>query len=162
MSKDRPPIAHICLLSLVVLFCYYYLKMARTKKTIDKRSANRVSTGSGLSTSGSSYAVISRNSATPVVAGGGSTSGRASTSTGVQVTHLPAKKFKAARKSATPHIPVANPKSKSRRYRPGTIALREIRSFQNSACLLIPRLPFQRLVREVAAEFKDDIRFQVL
>lgn len=47
-----------------------------------------------------------------------------------------------------------------RRYRPGTKALREIRKFQRSSDLLIKRLPFQRLVREVAADVKPDLRFQ--
>ncbi|KIY99010.1 Histone H3 [Monoraphidium neglectum] len=36
------------------------------------------------------------------------------------------------------------------RYRPGTVALREIRKYQKSTELLIRKLPFQRLVREVA------------
>lgn len=36
-----------------------------------------------------------------------------------------------------------------RRYRPGTVALREIRKYQNSHELLIRRLPFQRLIREI-------------
>ncbi|KAK4984330.1 centromeric DNA-binding histone H3-like protein cse4 [Elasticomyces elasticus] len=39
---------------------------------------------------------------------------------------------------------------KSRRYRPGTVALREIRRYQKSTELLIQKLPFSRLVREVA------------
>lgn len=47
-----------------------------------------------------------------------------------------------------------------RRYRPGTVALREIRRFQKSTQLLIRKLPFQRLVREVAQDFKPDLRFQ--
>lgn len=36
------------------------------------------------------------------------------------------------------------------RYRPGTVALREIRKYQKSTELLIRKLPFQRLVREIA------------
>lgn len=46
------------------------------------------------------------------------------------------------------------------RYRPGTIALREIRKYQKSTDLLLRKLPFQRLVREIAQDFKDDLRFQ--
>jgi len=49
---------------------------------------------------------------------------------------------------------------KPRRYRPGTAALREIRKYQKSTELLIRKLPFQRLVREIAQDFKTDIRFQ--
>ena len=44
--------------------------------------------------------------------------------------------------------------------RPGSVALREIRRFQKSTGLLIRRLPFQRLVREIAVDFKKDLRFQ--
>jgi histone H3 len=49
---------------------------------------------------------------------------------------------------------------KPHRYRPGTVALREIRKYQKSTDLLIRKLPFQRLVREIAQDFKDDLRFQ--
>ena len=44
------------------------------------------------------------------------------------------------------------------RFRPGTIALCEIRHYQKSSALLIRKLPFQRLVREIAQDF--DLRFQ--
>ena len=49
---------------------------------------------------------------------------------------------------------------KVHRFRPGTVALREIRKFQKSTELLIRKLPFQRLVREIAQEYKSDLRFQ--
>lgn len=49
---------------------------------------------------------------------------------------------------------------KPHRYRPGTVALREIRKYQKSTSLLLRKLPFQRLVREIAANFKNDLRFQ--
>ena len=62
---------------------------------------------------------------------------------------------KAARK-ATP----AEGQKKNRRYRPGTVALREIRRYQKTTDLLIKKAPFQRLVREVAQDFKADLRFQ--
>ena len=45
------------------------------------------------------------------------------------------------------------------RYRPGTVAIREIRKYQKSTELLIRKLPFQRLVREVAQNFCSDLRF---
>ena len=47
------------------------------------------------------------------------------------------------------------------RYRPGTVALREIRRYQKTTELLIRKLPFNRLVREIAQDFKTDLRFQV-
>ncbi|KAE8685761.1 histone H3.2 [Hibiscus syriacus] len=43
---------------------------------------------------------------------------------------------------------------------PGTVALRVIRKYQKSTELLIRKLPFQRLVREIAQDFKTDLRFQ--
>jgi histone H3 len=70
---------------------------------------------------------------------------------------------------------------KPHRFRPGTVALREIRKFQKSTELLLRKvsgtlaflfphgsthhhspfqLPFQRLVREIAQDFKTDLRFQ--
>ena len=49
---------------------------------------------------------------------------------------------------------------KPHRFRPGTIAVREIRKFQKSTELLIRKLPFQRIVREIAQDFKTDLRFQ--
>jgi hypothetical protein len=49
---------------------------------------------------------------------------------------------------------------KPHRYRPGTVALREIRRFQKSTEFLMKKLPFQRLVREIAQDFKADLRFQ--
>src|SRR6202008_3842872 len=42
----------------------------------------------------------------------------------------------------------------------GTVALREIRKYQKSTDLLMRKLPFQRLVREIAQDFKNDLRFQ--
>ena len=49
---------------------------------------------------------------------------------------------------------------KPHRYRAGTAALKDIRHFQKTSALLIRRLPFQRLVREIAQDFKTDLRFQ--
>jgi histone H3 len=46
------------------------------------------------------------------------------------------------------------------RYRPGTVAMREIRRYQKSTDLLLRKLPFQRMVREIAQDFKNDLRFQ--
>ena len=63
---------------------------------------------------------------------------------------------KIARKSA----PVTTGVKKPHRFKPGTVALREIRKYQKSTDLLIRKLPFQRLVREIASEFKNDLRFQ--
>src|SRR5699024_10733508 len=65
-------------------------------------------------------------------------------------------KTKAVRKSAAYYGGVKRP----HRYRPGTVALREIRKFQKTTDLLIPKLRFQRLVREIAQSYVSDLRFQ--
>jgi histone H3 len=62
--------------------------------------------------------------------------------------------IKAARRPG--YLPIKKP----HRFRPGTVALREIRRFQRGTELLIRRLPFQRLVREIAQKFNNDLRFQ--
>ncbi|KAJ7933211.1 histone H3 [Mycena leptocephala] len=49
---------------------------------------------------------------------------------------------------------------KPHRFRPGTVVLRQIRKYQKSTELLIRKLPFQRLVREITQDFKVDLRFQ--
>ena len=76
-----------------------------------------------------------------------------------------AKAAKAARKNG-----VKAPKGgvkKPHRFRPGTVALKEIRRYQKSTELLIRKLPFQRLVHEIAndidvcpAHLRGKIRFQ--
>jgi histone H3/H4 len=63
---------------------------------------------------------------------------------------------KAARKSA----PSTGQVRKPHKYRPGTVALREIRRYQKSTELLLRKLPFMRLIREVAQDFHKDLRFQ--
>jgi len=63
---------------------------------------------------------------------------------------------KAARKSA----PAMGGVKKPHRFRPGTVALREIRKYQKGTDLLVRKAPFQRLVREIAMDFKSDLRFQ--
>jgi histone H3 len=53
---------------------------------------------------------------------------------------------------------------KAHRFRPGTVALRQIRRYQKSTDLLIKKLPFQRLVREISLDFSrhlnEPLRFQ--
>ncbi|KAH9977776.1 histone-fold-containing protein, partial [Lactifluus volemus] len=47
--------------------------------------------------------------------------------------------------------------AKKRRYRPGTVALREIRRYQKSTDLLLRKLPFARVVREIALDMVTDM-----
>jgi len=61
---------------------------------------------------------------------------------------------KAAQKASGLHI------KKQYRYRPGTVALREIRQYQKSGDTLLRKMPFQRLVKDIAQDFISDLRFQ--
>ena len=95
---------------------------------------------------------------------------------GDMMTHLPpipkkktstasASVGKAPRKQLKPKPPVKTSTAtsgvkKPHRYRPGTVALREIRRYQKSTELLIRKMPFNRLVREIAQDYKTDLRFQ--
>ena len=63
-------------------------------------------------------------------------------------------------KSARKALPSTGGIKKPHRYRPGTVALREIRKYQKSTDLLIRKAPFMRFVKELAQEYKSDIRFQ--
>lgn len=45
------------------------------------------------------------------------------------------------------------------RFRPGTVALREIRRYQKSTKNLLPRAPFHRLVRSICSGIDGDLRF---
>lgn len=72
----------------------------------------------------------------------------------------PRKQLATARKAARKSAPLTGAIKIPHRYRPGTVALREIRRYQKSTELLIRKLPFQRLVREIAQDYKSDLRFQ--
>ncbi|KAK0206426.1 histone H3 [Desarmillaria ectypa] len=66
-----------------------------------------------------------------------------------------------ARKSTGGQAPVGGqgqgPSRKPHRFRPGTVALREIRKYQKGTDLLIRKLPFSRLVREIALDMTTDL-----
>jgi histone H3 len=66
---------------------------------------------------------------------------------------------KASRKSAPTYVGGCK---RPHRFRPGTVALREIRKYQTSTVLLLRKLCFQRLVREITQAYKCDVRFQSL
>merc|ERR1712146_40743 len=63
---------------------------------------------------------------------------------------------KTSRKSA----PAMGGIKKPHRFRPGTVAIREIRKYQRSTDLLLRKLPFQRLVKDLAHERSSELRFQ--
>ncbi|KAL2871285.1 histone H3 family protein [Aspergillus lucknowensis] len=102
-----------------------------------------------------------------------SAAGKSRKSTGESSRSGPATQRTAASKSSTaskrpsgdiePGDPT--PHGRRRRYRPGTVALKEIRKYQRSYDLLLRKLPFARLVREVAldllpAEVGAELRWQ--
>ena len=63
-------------------------------------------------------------------------------------------------KTAKKSSPTIGGVKKPHRFRPGTVAAREIRRYQKSTELLVRKLPFQRLVKEIAHEIKSETRFQ--
>lgn len=65
-------------------------------------------------------------------------------------------------KSARKTAPTTGGVKKPHRFRPGTVALREIRKYQKNTDLLIRKLPFQRLVREIAQDYNLNLRFQTV
>ena len=67
--------------------------------------------------------------------------------------HIAEKQVKKAASAAAGGV------KKPHRFRPGSVALREIRRFQKSTELLIRKIPFQRLVREITSEYKTDLRW---
>jgi len=69
---------------------------------------------------------------------------------------LGSKKTKKAPKTAGGSTGV----KRAHRWRPGTVALREIRKIQKGTELLVQKAPFQRLIREIASGHKDSLRFQ--
>ena len=54
-----------------------------------------------------------------------------------------------------PLLPATGGFKKPHRYRPGTVALREIRRYRKSTDLLIRKMPFQRLAREVVQDLNQ-------
>lgn len=54
------------------------------------------------------------------------------------------------------HHPVKHP----HRFRPGTVALQQIRRYQTSTDTLLRKRSFQRLVREIVQDLNKDLRMQ--
>jgi histone H3 len=64
-------------------------------------------------------------------------------------------------KARRKHRAVCSGAKRPHRFRPGTVALLDIRRYQRSTELLIPKVPFQRLVRDIAQICRvSDNRFQ--
>ncbi len=76
---------------------------------------------------------------------------------------IPSRKQYPQASMKAPRVKAVTAKSEHRqkkRYRPGTVALRDIRKYQKSTRLLLPKLPFQRLVREIAQDLCPTLRFR--
>ena len=69
---------------------------------------------------------------------------------------------KLATKAARKSVPATGGVKKPHRYRPGTMALRQIRKYQQITELLIPKAPFGRLMREILVKDlnKNVFRYQ--
>ena len=65
-----------------------------------------------------------------------------------------------ATKVARKNAPATGGVKKPHRFRPGTVALREIRRYQTSTDLLLRKTPFQRLLAEITRERMTDLRMQ--
>ncbi|KAF1828159.1 hypothetical protein BDW02DRAFT_575107 [Decorospora gaudefroyi] len=48
---------------------------------------------------------------------------------------------------------------KKRHFKPGTVALREIRKYQKELGFMLRKLPFSRVVREITNNIVPDLRF---
>jgi len=70
-----------------------------------------------------------------------------------------ADKMKKKAGGAAAEVALGKKERKPHRFKPGTVALREIRRYQKSVETLIPKLPLRRVIREVAAPYQDDLRF---
>ena len=67
---------------------------------------------------------------------------------------------KSSKKNNSQGTTAGGKQKKTHRFRPGTVALREIKKYQKSTNLLLRRAPFSRLVREIAQKQKEQLRFQ--
>jgi histone H3 len=60
-----------------------------------------------------------------------------------------AKMSKTIKKTAPAEGGMKNEEKRKIRYKPGTVVLREIKRYQKGTDMLLPRAPFQRLVRNI-------------
>jgi histone H3 len=64
-----------------------------------------------------------------------------------------------SKKTAPAKGGIKKAEGKTRRNRPGTVALREIRRYQKSTKMMLPRAPFHRLVRKITQDYDSELRF---
>lgn len=68
----------------------------------------------------------------------------------------------ATKKAKNKRSRLTQPSMKAPRYRVSVMSLKEIRRYQKSTELLIRKLPFQRIVREIALEIRETTRWQTM
>ncbi len=76
------------------------------------------------------------------------------------VTRLPQAVKPRRRPAPIKKYPIDPLNKRKKSYRPGQAALREIRKYQKSTETIIRKAPFRRLVKEIAQDFRADLRFQ--
>ncbi len=136
-----------------------------TKQSAKKKENPAAADSSSTVASGSVMNTAATASSKPQAAKttGGKTPRKAAkaprTTGGKSAKKTTAKPKKQAARKATQAASSAGAK-RAHRFRPGTVALREIRKYQKSSELLMRKLPFQRLVREITQDYKTDMRFQ--
>ena len=81
----------------------------------------------------------------------------ASNAKGSKTASAPASKSKAIVKKTAP---AEGGMKKKFRFRPGTVALREIKKYQKATELLLAKAPFQRFVRAICDGIDGQLRFQ--
>lgn len=127
---------------------YYILKMARTKQTArlySKGGKTPASLQQGRTSSIDAYGKFHDN-------------GRSAKKTGR--TETKQERNARNRRELEKQAKINKGKTNKHRHKPGTVARREIRKYQKSTELLLRKLPFQRITREIASQFKTDLRFQ--
>jgi histone H3 len=82
---------------------------------------------------------------------------KGSKTTARKSTGRPVSKHQLATRDSCKSAPSTGAQKKKHRYRPETVALREIRKYQKSVDLLIRKAPFARLVSEITQDFKTDL-----
>lgn len=91
---------------------------------------------------------------------GSSVANYAKKSTGKSIKSL---KLNYARKSTRTDVVNESQYTKKGHFRPGFLALKEIRRYQKSTELLLRKAPFQRLIREIVLSFKsEEYRLQLV
>eukprot|EP00898_Chlorokybus_atmophyticus_P008127 jgi/Chlat1/8315/Chrsp78S07740 len=114
-----------------------------------RRRGGRRSSGGGGGSAAGGVAAAAAGAAAAAAGAAASAAGAAAAATPSRRGGRPGRGGRGGGRAAAGIVPPTKP----HRYRPGTVALREIRKYQKSTELLIRKLPFARLVREITNTF---------